>query len=171
MSIKTFWNIVIKMIGLLLLFNCISIFSQFFPFLNSTDGDLHMNYMLPLYLMFLGIFFIYILLIWLLIFKSDWLIKVLKLENNFTEEHLNLDIKSVDVLRISIILIGGLIIIDSLPALCLRLFTFLNQKYLFKDYPNSGWLIFCFIKIIIGYLLFTNNKIIAVYIDKKSKQD
>ncbi len=170
MLINTFWKIIIKIIGLWLLFSCISIIPQFSSTLSSTNGSLNFESLLYIWLMLFGSIAVYILIIRLFLFKAEWLVEKLKLEKNFNEEKIDLNIKSSTVLTIVIIIIGALTIIQSLPSFCSSLYNFLQQKMLFKDYPDSCWLIFHFLKTIIGYLLLTNGKRFAKYIEKESDE-
>lgn len=170
MLIKTFWKILIKIIGLWLLFSCVSIIPQFFSTLSFTNGDLNTESLMLLWLMLFGSIIIYILIIRLFLFKTDWIVEKLKLEKNFTEERIELNIKSSTILTISIIVIGGLILIESLPSFCSRLFDFYQQKNLLKDYHETSWLIYHFLKIIIGYLLLTNGKNLTKYIEKETEE-
>lgn len=168
MLINTFWKIIIKIIGLWLLFSCISIIPQFFSTLSFTDGSLNIESLLLIWLMLFGAIILYILIIRLFLFKAEWIVDALKLEKNFNEERINTDIKSSTILTIAIVIIGGLTIIESLPNFCSGLFGFLRQEMLFKDYPDSHWLVFHFLKIIIGYLLLTNGKKLANYLEKQN---
>lgn len=61
MLIKTFWKILIKIIGLWLLFSCVSIIPQFFSTLSFTNGDLNTESLMLLWLMLFGSIIIYIL--------------------------------------------------------------------------------------------------------------
>ena len=168
MHIKIFWTILIKIIGLWILLNCISIIPQFFTTLSFTNGSLNLESLLLIWLMLFGSIFIYFLIIRVFLFKTNWIIEKLKLENNFTEERIDLKIKSSTVLTIAIIVFGGMILVDSLPSFFSRLFDFFQQKSLLKDYNHTSWLIYYFIKIIIGYLLLTNGKNLTKYIEKES---
>jgi lysylphosphatidylglycerol synthetase-like protein (DUF2156 family) len=170
MLIKTFWKILIKIIGLWLLFSCISVIPQFFSTLSFTNGDLNIESLLLIWLMLFATIIIYIIIVRLFLFKTDWIVEKLKLEKNFTEERIDMNIKSSTVLTIAIIVIGGLIITESLPNFCSTLFDFLRQKNLLKDYQDTSWLIFHFCKIIIGYLLLTNGKNLVKYIEKESSE-
>ena len=170
MQIKTFWQILIKIMGMWLLFSCISILPQFFSTLSFDNGNLNLNNLLLLWLGLFGAILIYILIIRLFLFKTDWIIKILKLEKNFTEERIDLNIPKNTTITIAIIIIGGLILIESLPNFCSRLFNFFQQKKLLKDYSDTSWLIYYFIKTIIGYLLLTNGKNITKYLLKESNE-
>jgi cytochrome bd-type quinol oxidase subunit 2 len=171
MLIKTFWKILIKIIGLWILFGCISVIPQFFSTVSFTDGNLNIESLMLIWLMLFATIIVYILVIRLFLFKTDWIIEKLKLDKNFTEERIDLNIKSSTVLTIAIIIIGGLIITESLPNFCSRLFDFFQQKSLLKEYHDTSWLIYYFIKIIIGYLLLTNGKNLTKYIEKNSSEE
>jgi hypothetical protein len=113
---------------------------------------------------------IYIFILRLFVFKTDWIIEKLKLDIGFQEEKLELNIPFRTVLTIAIIVIGGLIFIDGLPQFCRVLFNFVQQKSLFRESSISGWLVFYFIKTLIGYLLMTNTKIIIDFINKQKDE-
>lgn len=168
MLIKTFWKLLIKIIGLWFLFSCISIIPQFLSAFHFTNGTLDTEVLILIWLSLFGIIIINVLFIRLFLFKTDWIIEKLKLENNFTEERIDVNIKSSTILTISIIVIGGLILVESIPSFFSLLFGFFQQRGLFKEYHEASWLIFHFIKIIIGYLLMTKVKSITNYIEKKS---
>lgn len=170
MLIKTFWKILIKIIGLWILFGCISVVPQFFSTLSFTNGNLNIQSLLLIWLMLFASIIVYILVIRLFLFKTDWIIEKLKLDKNFTEERIDLNIQSSTVLTIAIIIIGGLILIECLPSFCSRLFDFFQQKSLLKEYHDTSWLIYYFLKIIIGYLLLTNGKNLTKYIERNSSE-
>ncbi|MGQ7947567.1 hypothetical protein [Flavobacterium sp. WC2509] len=166
MLIKTFWKILIKIIGLWILFGCISLIPQFFSTLSFTDGLLDVKNLIPIWLMLFGSILAYAFVIRLFLFKTDWIIEKLKLEKNFTEERIDIKISSTEILTISIIIIGGLIIVESLPLFFSRLIDFFQQKSQLKEYHETSWLVYYFFKLIIGYLLVTNGKNIAKYLAK-----
>jgi hypothetical protein len=166
MLIKTFWKILIKIIGLWILFGCISLIPQFFSTLSFTDGFLKVKSLITIWLMLFASILAYAFVIRLFLFKTDWIIEKLKLEKNFTEERIDIKISSTEILTISIIIIGGLIIVESLPLFFSRLIEFFQQKSQLKEYHETSWLVYYFVKLIIGYLLVTNGKNIAKYLAK-----
>ena len=168
MLINTFWKILLKIVGLFILFSCISIIPQFYSTISFIDGNLNIENLLLIWLMLIASIVVYIIIIRLFLFKTEWLVEKLKLGKNFNEERIDLNIKSSTVLTIAIIVIGGLMLAESLPNFCSGLFNFLQQKTLFKDYLDSHWLIYHFLKIIIGYLLLTNGKRLTKYIEEES---
>ena len=45
---------------------------------------------------------------------------------------------------------------------------FYQQKNLLKDYRDTSWLIYHFLKIVVGYLLLTNGKNLSKFIEKET---
>lgn len=170
MQIRTFWTLLLKLLGLWLLLSCVYILPQFFSLFYYINEDLDMKDLLPLLGIIVLTITIFYLIIKLFLFKTDWLIDKLKLDQNFTEERIDLNIKSATVLRIAVIIVGGLIFVDTLPSLCQQLFQFFNQKMLLREYPETGWLIFNFVKALIGYLLMTNSHLVMKYILKNAAE-
>jgi hypothetical protein len=112
------------------------------------------------------IIFTYILILFFFVFKPNLLIDKLKLDIGFEEGKIDLSNNSSSILRIAVIVIGGLMFVDSFPALCRSVFTFFQQESLFRNYPKAAWIIFDLLKTIIAYLLFTNSKSIVKIIEK-----
>ncbi|MEQ7802631.1 hypothetical protein ABDJ41_22750 [Pedobacter sp. ASV1-7] len=171
MLINTFWKIVIKIIGLWLLFSCISIIPQFLSAISFINGELNIDGLLMLWLTLFGVIAIYILIIRLFLFKTDYIIEKLKLENSFNENRIDLNMKSTTVITIAIIVIGSLILIESLPNFCSRLFEYYRLKNQLTPYNETAWLIYYFIKVVIGYLLLTNSKVLTKLIIKESSEN
>lgn len=117
-------------------------------------------------------FLIYFFILRLFVFKTSWLIDKLHLDKGFTEEKFELNMHRSTILNIAIIIIGGLIFVDALPLFCNQLFTYFQQKSnsgLFGSNPTSAWIIFYFIKGIIGYLMMTNSNYITNFIEHKRR--
>ena len=170
MLINTFWKILLKIIGLWILFSSISIIPQFFTTLSFVEGSINIIALLQVWGILLGSIVIYFIIIRIFLFKTDWIIQKLKLNQNFNEDRIDLNIKPAQVLTIVIIIMGALILIESVPMFISRIYDFLKQKTLFREYRDASWLIFYFIKAIIGYLLFTNGKYFAKFIEKNSEE-
>ncbi|RYZ98279.1 MAG: hypothetical protein EOP47_19695 [Sphingobacteriaceae bacterium] len=113
---------------------------------------------------------LYLGLFYLMLFKTGWIIGVLKLDKGFIEEKFELNIHRSTVITIAVIVIGGLIIIDGLPQLFRQLFVYLERLH---DGPPEveypGWIIFYVIKILIGYLLITHNKLVVNFIERNKR--
>jgi len=169
MTIRTFWNLFIKILGIWLILSSLTVISQFARLLtffgtNSNDRLLGIGITFALFLLTIGI---YAFILWLFVFKTDWLINKLHLDKGFTEEKLELNIKHETVITIAAIVIGGLIFVNSFPLFCQQVLLFIQQNNLFRESPKSGWIIFYLIKTLLGYLLMTNSQFVVRFINKQ----
>jgi len=170
MSINTFWKIIIKSIGLWLLINCVWVIPQFMSTLSFQDGEINWNNLLLIWVMCFATLLVYILVTRLFLFKTEWLVKLLRLDQNFAEEKIDIEIAPKTILSIVVTMIGGVYFIKSFPSLVNSIFEFLRQKELFKEYNNAGWIIYFFFASIIGFLVMTNGKTISNFIWKNNTQ-
>ena len=99
-----------------------------------------------------------------LIFKADKVVRLLKLDKGFDDEKIEIgNLKPSDIIKIGTFLIGGLLILDNIPAfLSHSLFAFkgdvIGLEYNSQDKFNwavSG------LNLIIGFLLLTNYDFLA----------
>ena len=173
MKIRTFWTILLKIIGIFLVLRGVSTImyslSTTITMMSYRDEaeDMIWATLATIALVVVVYFFI----LWLFVFKTSWLINKLHLDKGFDEEKINLNIRSSAVLTIAIIVIGGLMFVDGLPQLCKEIFTFFQQKSVFRASPSSGWIILHLIKTVLGYLLMTNSKPIIAFIEKRTKEN
>jgi len=170
MSVRNFWAVLLKILGIWLVIGGFTTVSQFisaFSYIQTFNAGWWSA--LPVIgLLFLTIA-VYIFVLWLFVFNTSWLIDKLKLEKGFTEERLEFDINSSSIIKIATIVIGGLIFIDSLPQFCRQTFVFFQQKSMLVENPVTGWIVFHFVKMALGYLLMTNSKLVVKYIERRDK--
>lgn len=170
MTIRTFWTLFLKILGIWLILSGLTVFPQLISSLvylgeNRQDNFYAIIFIIALLLLTVGLYFI---VLKLLVFNPNWLIDKLKLDRGFQEEKLDLSITLKTVLTVATIVIGGLIFIDALPLLCREIFTSIQIKTVFREDPKFSLLIFYIIKALIGYLLMTNSKTVIKYIVKKT---
>lgn len=168
MEIKTFWRIVIKGIGLWLLVNSIYVIPQFastFSFIEY--GDLNWENLISVWFIILGTLAVYLFVTGFFLFKTEWIVSILKLDQKFTENRIDVNIPYKSVLSIAVIVVGALVFVEAIPALCSNIYDFVKQKELIKDYAGTSLLIFYFSQAISGYLIMTNSKTIIKFIDKQ----
>ena len=100
----------------------------------------------------------------LLVFKSDKIVRLLKLDKGFDDDRIELaNLSSEDIVKIGAFIIGGLLILDNIPAfLSHTLFAFkgsvAGQNYGTQDkfyWAVSG------LNLALGYLLITNYGFVA----------
>ena len=118
-----------------------------------------------------------------LIFGADKIIDLLKLDRGFDDERIEFgNLKEIEILKLAIIVIAGLLIIDNFPL-------FLNHCYLaFKDqvssngvdgiyagytYEQVDYFEFAIsaISILIGYLMITNYTNVANWLSRTDKKN
>lgn len=175
MSPRSFWTILIKVLGIYVLLQALVGIPSF---INMTQAIYYegfqpyekTNYFAIAYLLLLlGIFW---LIIWVCLFRTDWLIDKLKLNAGLIEENLAFKMHRADILKIVIMLIGGLTLVDALPAACQELFSCIQKV---KDYggfkkdPTSTYLLFNLIKIGISIFMLTSSQLIVNYMEKKRR--
>lgn len=165
MTIKTFWTIFLKILGFWLAFDSVSYFTGFFLGLFHDISHFDENDY-PLFAIFFFAIVIYTFILWLLVFRTTWLIDKLRLDKGFVEERLELNIQRSTVLTIAVIIIGGLMLIDSLPQLCRLIFIFFQQNETFRKDPKSSFIILHLVRILLGCFLLTKSKFIVTFIDR-----
>jgi hypothetical protein len=111
---------------------------------------------------------IFVLILWLLVFKTNWVIEKLKLTKGFSEERLELTMEWSTVLTIATIVIGGVIFIDSLPLIFKQTLSFVQLGKPFRNSPEAIWIIYYLIKTVLGYLLMTNSKFVVNFIGRQN---
>lgn len=172
MSVRSFWTILIKILGIWLVLNSVLVIPQYFSstyysYSFSGSDDSSEGLLLSFTLMLLTVL-IYVFVLWLFVFKTAWLIDKLQLEKGFDEEKIDFNFNQSAVLSIAVIVIGAMIFISGLPSFCKEVFNLMQMKYVFRESPKSGWILFYMIETFTGYLLMTNSKTVVNYIDKKS---
>jgi len=169
MKIKTFWTIVIKILGLLLIFEFLDVFTQIFTSLTYIFvPNMERNIIWTCMLSSVFIVIIYLIVISLFLFKSSWIVEKLKLDKNSETEVIKIDLKVSTIIIIAVIIIGGVIFINGFSLLGKSLYDYFQQKKLNNYNPTISWIIFNSIKALLGYLLMTNSKVVANYISKQS---
>jgi hypothetical protein len=171
MSIKTFWIILIKILGLLLILGALTLVPQWFYSIYSAYQTGDYKSFVTLISILLVVLLVYFFAFRFCIYKPSWVIEKLKLDKGFETEKIELNSNESKIVSMAVIVIGGLMFIESIPVLFRQIFVFFQQESLFKDYSESGWMIFNFVKIIIGYLLMSNSFRIASFIVEKKEKD
>jgi hypothetical protein len=106
-----------------------------------------------------------------LIFKTDSVIKFLKLDTGFDEERIDLgNLNNESILKLAIVIIGGFLIIENIPdVLYYTVAEFRNRVNQFENTAFSvnyvNWII-SVINIVIGLLFVGNYKKVALFFNK-----
>lgn len=167
MTKRDFFRLVIKLFGLY------SLILSLFTFLPQNISNVTL-YKDEIWIIFavLGSVLLTISLFLFLLFKTDFIIDVLGLEKGFDEDKIILgDFKTEQILKFSIILISGFLIVEYFPSVLVEMLNIFKTKT--SSYSIIGYevdyynFIIGIINVIIGLFLITNYKPISNYLDKK----
>ena len=169
MTPRSLWTILIKVFGLLVLADSLTLFPNMVnmaysvsTFSGEVDYTAYSSVIVGV-----GI---YVATIWLALFKSDIIIDKLSLDKHFKEEKLDINLKASTVIQIALILFGGLMVLDSLPSFFRHGFEVYQQKMVFRQSPTFEWLLYHFVAIVLGYLLITNSGRLTNWINEKGNK-
>lgn len=170
MKITTFWTIFIKILGIWLVLDSITVIPQFIstlPFLGSNNAYslLDIGAILGVLLSSIGLF---VFILWLFVYKTAWIVEKLQLNQGFEDDTIDLRVPRTTIFSIATIVLGGLLFIDGLPQFCRQLFVFFQQQHIFRENPTSAWVLFYGVKTVLGYLLMSNNQLIVNYLAQKT---
>ncbi|MBA4849227.1 hypothetical protein [Emticicia sp. BO119] len=163
MTIRTFWSIFLKILGLRLIAYCLQAIAllQMYATAEYNQGNVSESVLIIL----VG-FSVYFLVMLTLIFKTRWIINTLRLDKDFDDEPISLDISTETVLRMATIILGGLMIIEVFPKLLDDIASFFNGS-IFKE---ASRFYINLVQIILGLSLMTQHKLIVEYITKKANE-
>lgn len=167
MSIKIFFQIVIKILGLIiLLFDPYRVVENLFSEIFRPDRE---GYIIAFLLLSLLAIFS---LSYYLIIRTNLIISFLNLDKGFDE---NINMKNINInklLAISLFIVGGILIVYSFsPLLVALIYSFsgsINEDIKLSTPQDINYsLIICVVDLILGILLITNAKRIALHWSKK----
>ncbi|MDB4926104.1 hypothetical protein [Mucilaginibacter sp.] len=124
---------------------------------------------------YITIVIVYITILGLCIFKTDWIIDKLQLDKGYNDERFEFNIHRSTILKIVVMVIGGLLIADSFPLFCQQLLAYFQQSNTlvykkFTDSPISKYIVFYLLKTFIGFFMLTCSRMIVNYIELKRKK-
>jgi len=172
MTPKVFFNIVLKILGIFILKDFLDIIPQIasIPLYFTGSGQptigIWATVSVALTLVVLAI------TAYGLIFKSDLLISKLRLEKGFDQDPIPVNIHRSTIFRISIIVLGGIILVDEIPNFCRQLFAYCEENRMTYGHanPRISYLVMSGVKILIGILLLLNQRRIVNFIEWQSKK-
>ena len=110
----------------------------------------------------------------ILIFKSDQIVRLLKLDKGFDGEMMGFEnITSVDAVKIGTFIIGGLLFVQNIPQFliqCYNAFSADANEMGYSAFDGKAMTICC-INLVIGYLLITNYKFVAKILNRGKELD
>jgi len=172
MTPRTLFNIILKILGIFFIKDFLAAIPQLLSvmlYLTKSDSIPEAIWTLVTTILILVA---YGVVSFLLIFKTNYVIDILKLDQGFEEETLSLNIHRSTILSISIIVIGGLLVADELPNFCRQLFSYFQEKRMTygQTNPSLSYSIVSGVKIIIGMILMTGQRQIVNLIERQRKK-
>ena len=158
MTKKNFFILSIKLFGLF------SIISSLFSFLPSNVSFALMDIDLVAILWLVIVFAILIGLFIFLVFKSERVVRLLKLDQGFDNEVIELgNLNATDIIKLGTFIIGGFLILENIPAFLSHTYFALKTDVIGREYKvqdKFNWS-FSGINLIIGFFLITNYEMVA----------
>ncbi|GAB1858363.1 hypothetical protein MHTCC0001_32000 [Flavobacteriaceae bacterium MHTCC 0001] len=165
-------------IALIRVFGLFSIITSIFAFLPSitsyiiTYGDDFLTSSMPMLFVAIGSMLIVIGLFVLLIFKSDKIVSLLKLDKGFDGDTIDFgSLTSTNIIQIGTFVIGGLLLVNHTPVLLSHIFFMFKDEIagLEQGVDNTFTILLSGIKVIVGFLLLTNYKLVAYKLKSKKE--
>lgn len=172
MTLRTLFNIILKILGVFFIRDFLATIPQLLSvILYLTKSDTVTEAIWTLFTTLL-ILFVYGLVSYYLVFKTNLIIDKLKLDKGFDVETIPLNIHRSTILSISIIVIGGLLVADEIPNLCRQLFSYFQEHRMTYGQTNStiSYSIVSGTKIIIGLFLMAGQRQIVNLIERQRKK-
>ncbi|HLG03051.1 MAG TPA: hypothetical protein VI731_05610 [Bacteroidia bacterium] len=113
---------------------------------------------------------VYGILLWALLFKTDWIISKLHLDRHFREEHFALNLHRSSVIQASVIIISVLMLAESLPDLIRQVFVFYQTREIFRENASTQWIIYHFVHAAISFTMMVNSRGITAWIEKERRK-
>lgn len=167
MTKRDFFRLIIKVFGLY------SLILSLFTFLpqNISNVFLYSDEIMIRIVIIVSLFLI-LTLFYVLLFKTDYIIDKLELEKGFDNDTIILgDLKSEQILKLAILLIGGFLIVDYFPNFIFEMVNIFKTKA--SNYPIYGTEINYFnfylsmVNVVLELLFITNYKAISNFLNKK----
>jgi hypothetical protein len=172
MTPRTFWLILIKVIGVYFILNSLQLIV---PFITSTlfisKEDTSSSF-IELFLGFVVVAGLYFLVVRYCIFRPEFIIDKLRLDKGFGDEKIEIRIHRSTVLTIAIIVMGGIMFVEVLPILCQQLFSYIQStgaENLLRDTHKYGWIIFYLVKLFISLFMMTSSRSVVNFIERKRR--
>ncbi|WP_259068272.1 hypothetical protein HDF24_08685 [Mucilaginibacter sp. X4EP1] len=172
MTPNTFWKFFLKIFALYLIWQILTIIPSFVSnLISSVSQDKG-----ALFTVFAGALFVVLLftaIVRYCLFQTDRVIDKLHLEKGFPDEKLEINIHRSSLLSIAIIILGGVMLADALPLLIANIFSYIqgsDNTIKFRDNHATPYLIAYFLKVVIGYFLVADSRLVVNFIERKRKK-
>ena len=167
MTKRDLFILIIKLFGLYMIASSLFNWLVFnFSFAMNDTNMLSILWMIGALAIMLG-------LLVLLIFKSDKVVNLLKLDKNFDDERVEIgNLNPISIAKLALVIIGGLMVLNNIPLFLSQMLFALKRDSMGTVFqPNSYTnLVSIGIKILIGFLILTNTNSLSKFL-KLSEKD
>ena len=180
MNIRTFWAILIKILGLYVILesltaipsSLITIYAFITQFTQANGPD-DTRVFIAEAVFYISLIIVYLLVFRYCIFYTDWVIDKLRLDQGFKDERLDFSMHRSNVLKVVVMVIGGLLLIDSFPLLCSQVMSYFKDAESYRKFTDSReakYIVIYLLKTFVGYFMLTCSRMIVNYIELKRKK-
>jgi len=173
MTTRSFWIILIKILGIWFMLDSLQIIYSYLTYIPLMSSGSTLSAVLTAIGMTTLIIIIFFLILYLCLFRTEWIIDKLQLDRGFPEEKFELNMHRSSIYAISIIVIGGIILLRSFPDLCRQIILYFQQSSLPRDYssnPTWSYILLNFIQTLIGVYFITSNRTIVNFIENQRRK-
>ena len=175
MTPRNLFNVILKIFGLFFLREIVFIIPQLISSISllitpdNFSNNKSSSYGIAGFVLPLLILVFYVFIIYQLLFKTNNLIDKLNLDKGFNQEEFSFNLSTSMVLRITLIVVGGVILTNEIPNLCRNIFSYFQEKSLTHGMtkPNYSYIIISAVKVIIGFLIIGERKRIVEFAEKR----
>lgn len=172
MTPRNLFNIILKVFGLFFLREMVITLPQLATHLLLLPDYVSGQGILTLTLTFIILAY-YAMLVYFLVFRTDYVLDKLKLDQGFSQEEFAFNFSTNKVLTIALLVIAGIILLYEVPNLCRELTIYFQDRGILDVYnePDFSYMIVSGVKIVIALLLIGERNRIIALIEKKPTTD
>lgn len=155
MSPRSLFNLILKVIGIFFIKDILESFSHTLSALVYVPQYTSVREAIFNVAVTFPALILYCLLTWLFIFRSDSIVKILKLDKSFGESAIQVNFERRTILRVAIIFAGGWILINEIPEFFRHAMYYYQERkmYVRMTRPDVSYILMSSMKILIGILL------------------
>ena len=171
MTPRNLFNIILKVLGVFFIKDFLALLPQLPSvglFLTRADSITEAIWTLAGTLLML---LAYGLVSYYLIFKTEFVIDKLKLDKGFDQEFFTFHIHRSTVIGVSVIIIGGYLVVDEIPNFCGLVFRYFQEKRLTygETHPNLSYALISAVRIGIGLFMMIYQRFIVNLVERLRK--
>lgn len=170
MTPKTLFVIILKVFGLFFIRDLLTVVPQLFSLSAFIDINAPVSQYIGPLITLLVLLAIYILIIYILLFKTGFVVEKFRLHKGFEQDSLDINIDHSVVLRVVLFVLAGLILINELPNFIRLITIYFGQiNFIRGSHPEMFNIIISLSKIIVALLLMGYQRQLANFISSKNK--